>query len=77
MIEFHEVLFSPIPREEIEKLLPPKRKHMIRDFQKLSGLSPEYLLGRLGDMRPPAHAGASSLFQTSQLVPGDRAMRIL
>jgi AraC-like DNA-binding protein len=28
--------------------------HMIRDFQKLSGLSPEYLLGRLGDIRPPA-----------------------
>jgi hypothetical protein len=30
--------------------------HMIRDFQKLSGLSPECLLARLGDMRPAALA---------------------
>ena len=30
--------------------------HMIRDFQKLSGLSPEYLLDRLGDIRPPVQS---------------------
>jgi AraC-like DNA-binding protein len=28
--------------------------HMIKDFQKLSGLSPERLLMDIGDMRPPA-----------------------
>jgi AraC-like DNA-binding protein len=28
--------------------------HMIKDFQKLSGLTPERLLSRIGDMRPPA-----------------------
>lgn len=28
--------------------------HMIKDFQKLSGLSPERLLSQIGDMRPPA-----------------------
>jgi AraC-like DNA-binding protein len=28
--------------------------HMIKDFQKLSGLTPEGLLSRIGDMRPPA-----------------------
>ena len=28
--------------------------HMIKDFQKLSGLSPERLLMHIGDMRPPA-----------------------
>jgi len=30
--------------------------HMIKDFQNLSGLSPECLLLRIGDMRPPALA---------------------
>ncbi|MEG9436592.1 AraC family transcriptional regulator [Edaphobacter sp. HDX4] len=29
--------------------------HMIKDFEKLSGLSPERLLSQIGDMRPPAH----------------------
>ena len=28
--------------------------HMIKDFQKLSGLTPEGLLSRIGDVRPPA-----------------------
>jgi AraC-like DNA-binding protein len=28
--------------------------HMIRDFQSLSGFCPELLLGKVGDMRPPA-----------------------
>lgn len=32
--------------------------HMIKDFQKLSGLTPECLLSRIGDMRPPALIGA-------------------
>ena len=32
--------------------------HMIKDFQKLSGLSPERLLSQIGDMRPPALSGA-------------------
>lgn len=31
--------------------------HMIKDFQKLSGLTPEGLLSRIGDMRPPAMIG--------------------
>jgi methylphosphotriester-DNA--protein-cysteine methyltransferase len=31
--------------------------HMIKDFQKLSGLTPEGLLSRIGDMRPPALIG--------------------
>jgi transcriptional regulator GlxA family with amidase domain len=28
--------------------------HLIKDFQKLSGLTPEGLLSRIGDMRPPS-----------------------
>ena len=32
--------------------------HMIKDFQKLSGLTPERLMSRIGDMRPPALTGA-------------------
>jgi AraC-like DNA-binding protein len=32
--------------------------HMIKDFQSLSGFTPECLLLRLGDMRPPALAAA-------------------
>jgi AraC-like DNA-binding protein len=34
--------------------------HMIKDFQKLSGLSPACLLARLGDMRPSALAGGGA-----------------
>jgi AraC-like DNA-binding protein len=33
--------------------------HMIKDFQKLSGLTPEDLVSRIGDMRPPALTGAA------------------
>lgn len=32
--------------------------HMIKDFQKLSGLTPERLLLQIGDMRPPALTSA-------------------
>jgi methylphosphotriester-DNA--protein-cysteine methyltransferase len=32
--------------------------HMIKDFQKLSGLTPERLISRIGDMRPPDLTGA-------------------
>ncbi len=51
--------------------------HMIRDFQKLSGLSPEYLLGRLGDMRPPAHAGVQLTTPGIPTRSEDRTTRIL
>jgi hypothetical protein len=30
--------------------------HMIKDFQSLSGLTPDCLLDQMGDMRPPALA---------------------
>ena len=33
--------------------------HMIKDFQKLSGMSPERLLMHIGDMRPPAMISAA------------------
>lgn len=45
--------------------------HMIKDFQKLSGLTPEGLLSRIGDMRPPALTGAVEDSRTSTRVrPG-------
>jgi AraC-like DNA-binding protein len=43
--------------------------HMIRDFQSLSGWSPELLLSKLGDARPPAlvasHCGLSPIVECS------------
>ena len=39
--------------------------HMIKDFQKLSGLSPERLLMHIGDMRPPALISAADHRQQS------------
>jgi methylphosphotriester-DNA--protein-cysteine methyltransferase len=45
--------------------------HMIKDFQKLSGLTPEGLLSRIGDMRPPALTDAVGESQSSTRVrPG-------
>jgi AraC-like DNA-binding protein len=35
--------------------------HMIKDFQKLSGLSPACLLTRVGDMRPSALTGGAAM----------------
>lgn len=43
--------------------------HMIKDFQKLSGLSPERLLSQIGDMRPPALTGT---VEDSQSLTGVR-----
>jgi methylphosphotriester-DNA--protein-cysteine methyltransferase len=42
--------------------------HMIKDFQKLSGLTPEGLLSRIGDMRPPALIGGVG--ESQSLTPG-------
>jgi AraC-like DNA-binding protein len=33
--------------------------HMIKDFQKLSGLTPEHLMSQIGDQRPPDLVGRS------------------
>jgi AraC-like DNA-binding protein len=38
--------------------------HMIKDFQKLSGLTPESLLSRIGDLRPPALIDATGESQS-------------
>jgi methylphosphotriester-DNA--protein-cysteine methyltransferase len=46
--------------------------HMIKDFQKLSGLTPERLLSSIGDMRPPALTGALDDARTSTGVRRDR-----
>jgi methylphosphotriester-DNA--protein-cysteine methyltransferase len=48
--------------------------HMIKDFQKLSGLTPEDLLLRIGDMRPPALAGAVGESQTKTTSVSDHRL---